>query len=77
MAAMTSEELVTKTMYDAARAGLEGCLRFRERAAVVQGIDWPVPDHVNYIDEWQPKLSALIEYYNLRKAMKNGPQLTD
>lgn len=72
MATTMPSEIVTKPMYDAAKKGLTGCLACREQLSVYEHLGWPVPDVKGLVDEWQPKLEALVEYYGQQRDAKSG-----
>lgn len=67
----SGDDYVTKTMYTHANTGLAGALRAREGLSVYQGLGYRVPDVAGIIDDVQPRLEAVIEYFGQLQA-QNG-----
>lgn len=70
MSMVVSDSFVTKAMYDAARAGLAGCMSCVEKIAMAQQLGFEAPDAQAVINEWQPRLEAVIQQYNEQQSRR-------
>lgn len=71
MALSANDDIVTKPMYDAARAGAAGCMSLIERLQAYQAMGFPLPDIQQVIDEWHPRFNAVIEQYGQQRLNSN------
>lgn len=67
-----SDDIVTKPMNEAAKAGLTSCHRCIEKLATFDALGFPLPDVRGIVEDWKPRFEAVIEQYAQQQAGKHG-----
>jgi len=73
MPGIPTEFAVTKSMYESARRAYGQCAKCREKLNVFKQLGYDYPDIETQLNEWQPRMEAVMSAYT--EQLGNGNQV--